>query len=358
MLRILPISHHSSLVGPVACICKIIPLLNRVPYSVRPFIKIFFPPDSLTSPLSNYSSGWSHGKESLENGKYDTMKGSYYVNCAFYGGQDFSHQPHPLAKQFPEFTAPNLWPPEDSLPEFRATFEELCTLIIDTAVLVARVCDRYAKANLEGYEPGFLEHVVKTSVITKARLLHYFPPESAPNPDERQDIDSGLPNEDGQDHDSWCATHIDHGCLTGLTSAMYVDEAVHPPQLPPTASLNAPPSILPCLPGPQSPSTGLYIHARDSSIVKVSIPQDCLAFQTGEALQIITGGMFRAVPHFVRAGVGHEKGMRVARNTLAVFAQPDLEEIIDRQNGLTFGTFSREVMSRVGEHPNKRIPKK
>ena len=286
------------------------------------------------------------------------MKGSYYVNCAFYSGKDFSRQSHPLSDQFPESTAPNLWPPEESLPQFRTTFEELCTVIIDTAVLVARACDRYAKANLEDYEPGYLEHVVKRSVITKARLLHYFPPEPASYVDEAHVTGAGLLNKDDEDHDSWCATHIDHGCLTGLTSAMYIDEASHPPYLPSAASLNAPPPSLPPFPGPLSPSTGLYIHARDSSIVKVSIPQDCLAFQTGEALQIITGGKLRAVPHFVRAGKCGKGGVKVSRNTLAVFTQPDLEEIVDRQKGVTFGAFSREVMSRVSCYPSDRTIEK
>ena len=63
---------------------------------------------------------------------------------------------------------------------------------------------------------------------------------------------------------------------------------------------------------------GLYIHARDSTIIKVSIPPDCLAFQTGEALELITNGKFRAVPHFVRAGGVATEGTKVARNTLAV----------------------------------------
>ncbi len=81
-----------------------------------------------------------------------------------------------------------------------------------------------------------------------------------------------------------------------------------------------PPSAVPALPflPAPDPDAGLYIHARDSTVTKVSIPADCLAFQTGEALQVITSGKFRAVPHFVRAGGVETDGTRVARNTLAV----------------------------------------
>src|SRR5690606_31821458 len=97
---------------------------------------------------------------------------------------------------------------------------ELCNLIIDIAALVARSCDKYAEANIEGYTKGYLEHVVKTSVSTKARLLHYFPSPAS----------QGEAASDTSDEDDWCATHLDHGCLTGLTSAMFVDEEDQPPR--------------------------------------------------------------------------------------------------------------------------------
>ena len=304
------------------------------------------PLDTLTCSSANFMSGWSHGKEALKSGSYDTLKGSYYVNCAFYQGNNAQIT---SSSQFPELTAPNLWPSEHSLPGFRETFEELCTLIIDTAVLVARACDRYASAHIEGYQGGYLEHVVKTSKSTKARLLHYFPPEPSSSSGENGN-EQEPPAPTSSDHDSWCATHVDHGCLTGLTSAVYVDEANYPPKVP-SIDASKPSSTLPALPflhSPPDPASGLYIHARDSTITKVSIPPDCLAFQTGEALQLITGGQFRAVPHFVRAGEGAKKGNRVARNTLAVFTQPNLEEVVDREKGTTFGEFSREVVSRFG----------
>jgi hypothetical protein len=78
--------------------------------------------------------------------------------------------------------------------------------------LVARACDRYAVKEIDGYKPGYLEHVVKTSTTTKARLLHYFP----------ADAKEEIPKSD----DDWCATHLDHGCLTGLTSAMFSESLI------------------------------------------------------------------------------------------------------------------------------------
>lgn len=302
--------------------------------------------DALSCPSAKYLSGWSHGKETLKSGSYDTLKGSFYVNCAFYQGKDVSVE---SSAKYPEFTAPNIWPKETCLPNFRETFEELCTLIIDTAVLVARACDQYAAVHIDDYQPGYLEHVVKSSTTTKARLLHYFPPKllSAVVGTNISEV------ADSSDDDSWCATHVDHGCLTGLTSALFIDEVANPPQLSkldsqtqsgPLPALR----VLPSLSVAPDPDTGLYIHARDGTKTKVSIPHDCLAFQTGEALQVITRGKFRAVPHFVRAARGSEGRTGVARNTLAVFTQPSLEEVVDREKAVTFGQFSREVVGRFG----------
>ena len=94
-------------------------------------------------------------------------------------------------------------------PGFRVAFEELCTLIIDTAVLVARACDQYAVTHIEDYEPGYLERVVEGSTTTKARLLHYFPPAASSKASQASNISKRSPPSASQDSDSWCATHVD-----------------------------------------------------------------------------------------------------------------------------------------------------
>lgn len=188
-----------------------------------------------------------------------------------------------------------------------------------------------------------MERVVKTSTTTKARLLHYFPaiePKEAINASgETKEVEA----------DDWCATHVDHGCLTGLTSAMFINETRSPPVIPIGYGFNST-SLAPLteLPSSPDPAAGLYIQSRSGKTVQVKIPKDCIAFQTGEALQRITQGMFRAVPHFVRgvqAGTG-DKGARVARNTLAVFTQPNLGDLVDREKGITFGEFARGVVEK------------
>ena len=265
--------------------------------------------------------GWSLGKEKLKDGQYDTLKGSYYVNCSpRFADSQVQAELEAKYPSLPEYTAANIWPSEEVLPGFANAFQQLCTLIINVASLVARACDQYAQGSVEGYKPGYLEHVVKTSHVSKARLLHYYPSKSIP----------GDPSED-----DWCATHLDHGCLTGLTSAMFVDEDAHPPLV------GTDP--LPELDAPLDPKAGLYIRSRSGETVQVKIPRDCLAFQTGEALEVITKGKFKAVPHFVR-GPSPSVGKTIARNTLAVFTQPNLWEMVDEERD--FATFAKQIVEK------------
>ncbi|KAL6789387.1 hypothetical protein J3E68DRAFT_414564 [Trichoderma sp. SZMC 28012] len=298
--------------------------------------------DKLENAKAKYLTGWSLGKETLKNGQADTFKGSYYANCAFYVNPSLECA-EPTAEfspeTFPEYLSPNVWPAENVLPGMKPAVTTLCRLIIDVAVLVARACDRFAEQEIQGYPKGYLEHVVSTSNTTKARLLHYFP----------QGASEAASTAAEGDEDDWCGTHLDHGCLTGLTSAMFIDEKEVNPAVPTAdlTSLNGA-SLPPLEELPASPdaAAGLYIKSRTGETVQVKIPRDCIAFQTGEALERITAGKFKAVPHFVRGVRASVSDGRVARNTLAVFTQPNLGEEVDIEQHLTFGEFARGVVTK------------
>lgn len=75
-------------------------------------------------------------------------------------------------------------------------------------------------------------------------------------------------------------------------------------------------------------------------MTKVSIPADCLAFQTGEALEIATGGKLRATPHCVRVG-GSPDAEKISRETFALFMQPNTDQHLSSTK--TFGQFSKQV---------------
>ena len=58
------------------------------------------------------------------------------------------------------------------------------------------------------------------------------------------------------------------------------------------------------------------------------------------------------MPHFVKS-VGAGTGEKVSRNTLAVFTQPDLGEVVDGRTGLTFGEFAQGVVKRFEKGAGK-----
>ncbi|TFY63255.1 hypothetical protein EVJ58_g3359 [Rhodofomes roseus] len=264
-------------------------------------------------PRSKYSFGWSHGKEVM-NGKPDTLKGSYYAN-------PIVDTPNVTAEQrqaYPEYYGTNIWPAKDveGIEGFEDAFKTLGRFVFKVGTELAIACQPFASAHLTNTSVS-LGDLIRTSQTTKARLLHYFaPPSDAEPPSEDEPIDN------------WCGFHIDHSLLTGLCSAMFVRPG---------------PAGEPVIVQNPSPSSGLYIRTRGGDLTKVSIPSECLAFQTGEALELATAGSLRATPHCVRVGAG--AGMEgVSRETLALFMQPDTNQRIATSE--TFGQFSKRVFER------------
>jgi len=158
-----------------------------------------------------------------------------------------------------------------------------------------------------------LSDLIAKSLTTKARLLHYFPPS-----------DGAISAED-EPIDSWCGFHLDHSMLTGLCPAMF---------LKPTKS--GEPEIVKA----PSQTSGLYIRTRGRQLVKVSIQSDCLAFQTGEALEIATNGRLLATPHCVRVG-GFSGADKISRESFALFMRPNTDRYLSPTT--TFGQFSKKV---------------
>lgn len=77
------------------------------------------------------------------------------------------------------------------------------------------------KKNLPTYEDDKLYHIIRDSRVCKARLLYYFPAT------EEEAAAAAVP-EGGkvteESLSSWCGWHNDHGSLTGLANAMYLNE--------------------------------------------------------------------------------------------------------------------------------------
>jgi len=254
-------------------------------------------------PESFYSFGCSHGKE-IFDGQADFAKGSFYANPQY----DEPFTDKEIIKKYPAFAHPNIWPNQD-LPELRPSFLELGTLICQVGELVGIQCDIYVHKTTPTARA--LAEVVKTSKTAKARLLHYFPLQEA-------STNSNTSNSDN--YSSWCGWHNDHGSLTGLCSAMYLDkegkEVVCPDK-----------------------QAGLYCKSRTGQLTKVSIPSDCLAFQIGETAQIHSGGILQATPHCVKGAQGKES-TGISRETFAVFMEPQW----DASMNLPAGAKAEEIL--------------
>ena len=198
--------------------------------------------ESLESPEFFYSVGWSHGREKFQ-GKPDLLKASYYA-C-------------PLSDKFQMVysegeirNCSNKWPAPGVLDGYEDAFKDLGKYINLIGVEVAKNLDKYVKARCSTYKENQIETHLRKSTRTTGRLLHYFP------------VDEDIDITDMK----WCGWHNDHGTLTGLCSAMYLDKDFNEV---------APEEI-------EDDVSGLFAMTRDHQEVKIKIPQNSLAFQIGE----------------------------------------------------------------------------
>ncbi|KAG9013938.1 hypothetical protein FRB94_004318 [Tulasnella sp. JGI-2019a] len=266
--------------------------------------------DKYVDERSKYCFGWSHGRE-IMNGKPDTMKGSFYANPIV----DEPKVSEELKRQFPEYYGKNIWPATDEkgVEDFEDAFKDLGRFIFKVGCELAAACQSFASPHLSDQSIS-LANLLSTSQTTKARLLHYYPP--------AKPIDGASPE--------WCGTHLDNSMLTGLCSAMYLKPLLSS-------------EVVEEVPAPSS-GAGLYIHTRGGEIKKASIPQDALAFQTGEALELCTDGRLRATPHLVSPGSWTPGADMISRETFALFMQPDTSQVLSTTD--TFGSFSKRIFSK------------
>ncbi|PPR00257.1 hypothetical protein CVT24_005005 [Panaeolus cyanescens] len=272
--------------------------------------------EKYSDPSTKYSFGWSHGKE-IMNGKPDTLKGSYYANPI---GEDVEISADDKS-EFPEYYGRNIWPngDEKGVEGFEDAFKDLSKFIFQVGCKLAAACQPFATSHLLDSTIS-LADLIKDSPTTKARLLHYFPPP----PDAVQS--------DGDDAiDNWCGFHLDHSLITGLCPAMFL-----------RPSSTGEPEVVPN----PSPLSGLYIRTRGGDLKKVSIPSGCLAFQTGEALEVATDKKLRATPHCVRVDQ-QDGGGTISRESFALFMQPHTSQLLNSTT--TFGKFSKQIFA---EHYN------
>ncbi|XP_028795722.1 uncharacterized protein LOC114751231 isoform X2 [Neltuma alba] len=275
--------------------------------------------EELEDPHSRYNFGWSHGKEKLESGKPDLLKGSFYANPIL----DRPTTEASLIQRYPSYCGSNIWPSK-TLPELEAAFKALGKLMFDVGLMLAYHCDQYVSKGMKKHQDEGLEPILRRSRCHKGRLLYYFPAQQG--------------TLDGSSMSDWCGWHTDHGSLTGLTCGMFKRNGVE----------------VPCPDG----TAGLYIRTRSDQVVKVVFGKDDIAYQIGETTEILSGGYLCATPHCVRAPKGLEAS-GIERSTFAFFMQPDWDEklnfpedvhihkeLIRSNAALTFGEYSEMLLDK------------
>lgn len=79
--------------------------------------------NKLEDPHSRYNFGWSHGKEKLESGKADLLKGSFYANPIL----DIPTTEASLIERYPSYCGANIWP-DKALPELEVGMRTLISV--------------------------------------------------------------------------------------------------------------------------------------------------------------------------------------------------------------------------------------
>eukprot|EP00697_Spironema_sp_BW2_P017115 gnl/Spiro4/8678_TR4535_c0_g1_i1.p1 gnl/Spiro4/8678_TR4535_c0_g1~~gnl/Spiro4/8678_TR4535_c0_g1_i1.p1 ORF type:complete len:386 (+),score=57.22 gnl/Spiro4/8678_TR4535_c0_g1_i1:102-1160(+) len=255
-------------------------------------------------PESLWNSGWSFGREKLGD-VVDRSKGSYYANPCY--------DDVPNADKFaPVFFPKNRWPSKH-MPEMEAAFKALGTIMFNTTALLARQVDRIVEKRLPTYKRGLISSSIQGTHKIKGRMLYYYP-------NANPDVDDG-----------WIGWHNDSGFLTALTCDMYFDDATGKRVQNP------------------DPQGGLWIVDRNSGAVSVKIPEDELAIQCGECLQVVTGGLMVATPHCVRASRCPPGVAPVGRGTFPVFIDVGPDFRLEPPAGL-----SREAI--LGKSVHSKVP--
>ena len=395
------------------CRERLLPLAARL--SALPeetLVKFEDPKSSYNVGWSCGKEGYTHGKRDIRKGSFfanplhdePAMQGTHMGIFGCDDGGRGIRSSDDVLNAYPQYTRGNIWPKED-LPELEAAFKELGKMMYDVGLMILRVCGEIVEEAARVSSCGEERHgteitgtsltgsattltpvptIMKTTATTtttahpmtatndgqnassdafaqessttrdifvgaavdtvtlKGRLLCYLPVEDNCGDGTVKPLGNGDHQEKSSELEDgiemWCGWHKDHGSLTALTPAYFLD----------TRSGMYDEIVCP------DKRAGLYVQTRNGSVVKVSLDRDSLAFQVGESLHALSGGILESTPHCVVATDTRRQqdAKHVGRCVLALFMQPHwdqpLESCTHNSNvkvqhwkpGITFGDFS------------------
>ena len=227
----------------------------------------------LERPEHYYQVGWEHGEYGFKDGR-DAYAGSLFSN--------------PLSDQFIGEDGKmwqNAWPKED-LPEVESSVKSLALTMKVVAENFASHLDIYLKSLLPSFETRYFSQTVRATTKVNSRLVHYYPCDSTFN-------------------GKWIGWHKDIGMLTCLTPALYTNCKGEEIDW-------------------SDPESGLHAQTKSGEIVKLLVPKDCLIIQVGEAMEVLSGGLIKALPHSVIPA----RQKDISRNAFAMFIDPVAQEVM------------------------------
>eukprot|EP00249_Psilotum_nudum_P019324 c27194_g1_i1 orf=1434-3071(+) len=211
-------------------------------------------------------------------------------------------------------------------------FRQLGACMVEVGLLVARLCDMA----IHGAQ---LEQAILESGTAKGRLIHYHSfhersllrtvtcSDTKSNSGKCKSVDKHSNSQTDADTDLWQQWHFDYGIFTVLTTPMFLNSSmVTADQNRQTSFTNSDLKQLGHIHECKVPDGHIGLKVLNTSALKVefvSVLEDCLIVQVGEAAQILTGGELHATAHCVCRPVGRE---HVSRETFVVFLQPSWQK--------------------------------
>ncbi len=240
------------------------------------------------SPSTNYSRGWSRGKEIYRN-EPDYLKGSFYSTLPPHNNNNILHNDL------------NIWP-DDIIPELKTTLLDTGNQMRTVGLHLLSIIDKFINSHFSSYQLNTSKQQVEVSEMCISRGLYYFPK-------------NGMNNIIKNDDYLWSGWHNDHGSLTALCSAIYLDENGNEGKF-------------------KLSKTGLFIKNRKGEDIRVTHRPCDIAFQIGETMQVQSGGILQATPHSVV--VGDDIDPNYGRSTFVLFMEPNRDVKLEIPSGVDY----------------------
>jgi isopenicillin N synthase-like dioxygenase len=217
----------------------------------------------LEKPEAKYMVGWSKGKAYTEN-DFEYLTGAFY-------GRTQTDRPKYNDSEFEEIYK-NVWPEEEKIKDFKNSYIEMGTLMLNVQINMLRHLDNYLKEVIPQYRKGLMHDSFSKDYDCISRLLNYYPAST---------LDKDLIKSKGEKiKKNLCGWHRDFGILTGLTHPKYFNK-------------NTGKEI-------SGIKSGILVRDRNNEIHDVKFEENEMALQTGDASFILSGGNIIAAPHAVK----------------------------------------------------------